>query len=316
MQENQTITTAMAAELSVLSLDEIATQIKGRVSIMTESAIYIGNLLIAAKEKCNHGEFAAWLAGNVGFKQSTADNFMRLAREVPLQSPIAQLPYSKALALLSAPAEDREKLAEDAESASVRELKERIKQAEAERDAARQNAQNMAAQHAMAQDMAEQYSQHYFATLNEKNTLEERLNTLLATPPERVEVEVEVAPPDYEALKARNAELSAELAQAEEYAEQAEQDANAARAELRRAQQGQDGIGSHALIDVSAFKEAVGRFMAEASIYANMGAVYAHAAREDLERYSSILLTLETFTASMRKALNVPPVIVLDDEDM
>lgn len=316
MQENQTITTAMAAELSILSLDEIATQIKGRVSIMTESAIYIGNLLIAAKEKCNHGEFAAWLAGNVGFKQSTADNFMRLAREVPLQSPLAQLPYSKALALLSAPAEDREKLAEDAESASVRELKERIKQAEAERDAARQNAQNMAAQHARAQDMAEQYSQHYFATLNEKNTLEERLNTLLATPPERVEVEVEVAPPDYEAIKARNAELSEELAQAEEYAEQAEKDAADARAELRRAQQEQSGTGPRTLIDVSTFKSAVGRFMAEASIYANMGAVYAHATRDDLERYSSILLTLETFTASMRQALNVPPVIVLDAEEM
>lgn len=316
MQENNAITTAMAADMSVLSLDEIANQIKGRVSIMTESAIYIGNLLIAAKEKCNHGEFAAWLAGNVGFKQSTAENFMRLAREVPLQSPLAQLPYSKALALLSAPSEDREKLAEGAESASVRELKERVKQAEAERDAARKNAQNMAAQHARAQDMAEQYSQHYFATLNEKNTLEERLNTILNAQPETVEVQVEVAPPDYEAIKTRNAELAAELAQAEEYAEQAEQDANAARAELRRAQQGQDGTGSHALIDVSTFKGAVGRFMAEASIYANMGAVYAHAAREDLERYSSILLTLETFTASMRKALNVPPVIVLDAEDM
>ena len=56
--------------------------------------------------------------------------------------------------------------------------------------------------------------------------------------------------------------------------------------------------------------------MAEASIYANMGAVYAHATRDDLEQYSSILLTLETFTASMRQALNVPPVIVLDADEM
>ena len=302
--------------MSVLTLDEIASQIKGRVSIMTENAIYIGNLLIAAKEKCNHGEFAAWLAGNVGFKQSTAENFMRLAREVPLQSPLAQLPYSKALALLSAPAEDRERLAEGAESASVRELKEKVRQAEAERDAARQNAQNMAAQHARAQDLAEQYSEKYFSMMNEKNTLEEKLNSVLSAPPETVEVQVEVAPPDYEAIKARNAELSEELAQAEEYAEQAERDAADARAELRRAQQEQSGTGSRTLIDVSTFKGAVGRFMAEESIYANMGAVYAHATREDLERYSSSLLTLETFTASMRQALNVPPVIMLDAEEM
>ncbi len=313
MQEDN-ISMAVRPEMSVMSLDEITTYIKARLAMMAEDAIYIGHALIAAKAKCRHGEFAGWLESNFGFKQSTANSCMRLAREVTPDSPLAHLPYTKALALLAAPEDEREKLADGAESASVRELRERVKQAEAERDAARKNAETAAAKLARTQNIAEAYSENHFTMMNEKNVLEERLKTIMDAPPENVEVEAEVAPPDYEAIKAHNVELADELRQAEQYAEQAEEDANAAREELRRIQQEQISTGNTTAINADGFKKAVGHFMAEASIYANMGVIYANASTVDLSVYNTLLTYLEEFTASMRSALNVRPVVVLDKD--
>ncbi|MBO7249812.1 MAG: DUF3102 domain-containing protein [Clostridia bacterium] len=108
--------------------------------------VEIGRRLVEAKGALQHGEWGGWLKNEVGFSQSTAENYMRLFEEygasqitifgasVDSQT-FAKLPYSKALALLAVEREEREKFAEEvgAEDLSVKELKAAIAERDAEK---------------------------------------------------------------------------------------------------------------------------------------------------------------------------------------
>lgn len=111
--------------------------------------VEIGRRLAEAKSALPYGKWGEWLKEEVGFSQSTANNYMRLFEEygasqisifgasVDSQT-FANLPYSKALQLLAVPQEEREDFAKEvgASDLSVKELKEAI----AERDRARKEA--------------------------------------------------------------------------------------------------------------------------------------------------------------------------------
>ena len=108
--------------------------------------VEIGRRLVEAKGALPFGEWGNWLKNEVGFSQSTAENYMRLFEEygasqitifgasVDSQS-FAKLPYSKALALLAVDKDEREKFAEEvgAEDLSVKELKAAIAERDAEK---------------------------------------------------------------------------------------------------------------------------------------------------------------------------------------
>ena len=108
--------------------------------------VEIGRRLVEAKGALPFGEWGNWLKNEVGFSQSTAENYMRLYEEygasqitifgasVDSQS-FAKLPYSKALALLAVDKDEREKFAEEvgAEDLSVKELKAAIAERDAEK---------------------------------------------------------------------------------------------------------------------------------------------------------------------------------------
>lgn len=91
----------------------------------------VGRCLIAAKDEglVPHGMWQEWLAQNAGMSVRSAQRIMQAAREVPEESPLAQLDFSKVQALLSLPAGVREDFADeiDAENKSVRELEAAIK---------------------------------------------------------------------------------------------------------------------------------------------------------------------------------------------
>lgn len=74
------------------------------------SIIEIGKRLHEAKICLPHGEWGNWLKNEVNFSERTAQNFMRIAREYQNPQMIADMGNSatKALLLLSLPAEDRE----------------------------------------------------------------------------------------------------------------------------------------------------------------------------------------------------------------
>ena len=125
--------------------------------ITTLCGIEIGRRLVEAKELLPHGEWLPWLQRETEFSERSAQDYMRVfkdysATQLGLFGPetntqtFADLPISKALALLSVPESDREAFAKevDAEHISVRELKQAIK----ERDEA------LAREKAAMQDLA------------------------------------------------------------------------------------------------------------------------------------------------------------------
>lgn len=136
---------APARDIGVIT-KEIKTLYSQAQAIVTTYAIEIGRRLFEAKEAVGHGEWGRWLKDEVGFSQSTANNYMRLFEEygdaqltlfgaVANSQTIGNLPYAKALALLAIPAEEREDFVEEvgAEELSVRELKQAIKERDEER---------------------------------------------------------------------------------------------------------------------------------------------------------------------------------------
>ena len=124
-------------------------------------AIEIGRRLTEAKQMLSHGEWGKWLKEEIHYSKSSANNMMRIfdaygSTQMGLFGPEANsqtfgdLEYSKALALLSVPAEDREQFAHevDAEHISVRQLKAAIQ----ERDAAQEQAAEAAAEWELAKE--------------------------------------------------------------------------------------------------------------------------------------------------------------------
>lgn len=124
-------------------------------------AIEIGRRLTEAKQMLSHGEWGKWLREEIHYSKSSANNMMRIfdaygSTQMGLFGPEANsqtfgdLEYSKALALLAVPAEEREQFAQevDAEHISVRQLKAAIQ----ERDAAQKQAAEAAAEWELAKE--------------------------------------------------------------------------------------------------------------------------------------------------------------------
>jgi len=116
--------------------------------ITTLCAIEIGRRLVEAKELLTHGEWLPWLKRETEFSERSAQDYMRVfkdysASQLGMFGPetntqtFADLPFSKALALLSVPESEREEFAKevDAEHISVQNLKKAIKEREAQVEA-------------------------------------------------------------------------------------------------------------------------------------------------------------------------------------
>ena len=117
----------------------IGAEIRALTGAMLSNAIEIGRRLCEAQELLPYGSFGEWVKTETGYSVSTANNFMRVYSEYGGQTSLfgaeadsqtfGKLSYSKALALLSVPSEERESFAQevDAEHLSTRELERAIK---------------------------------------------------------------------------------------------------------------------------------------------------------------------------------------------
>ena len=137
------IVRAETQSVSEREVDQLAREIqyywrKGQAAVL-DCAIEIGRRLTDAKGMLPHGEFGKWVDESFEFSHSSANTFMKLFDEygadqltlfgaVTESQTFANLPYSKALALLAVPREEREDFAKEvgAEELSVRELKKAI----------------------------------------------------------------------------------------------------------------------------------------------------------------------------------------------
>lgn len=123
--------TALATEIKVITEQTRATVIS--------AALAVGKRLIEAKSICPAGRWLEWLETAVAYSERKAQDMMRLyleyGRDGSIPDSIAALDYSKAVALLAAPADQREALAEQAQAddLSVRQLQQEIKRINAEK---------------------------------------------------------------------------------------------------------------------------------------------------------------------------------------
>ena len=240
------------------TLGEMKAEIRIRMRNMVNNALEIGIDLMEAKDACRHGEWMPFLK-EIGLSASTAANYMRIAKEVSADSKVAQLPYTKILALLAAPPDEREELATAAEDMSAAEIRRLTEERNRAAEAA--NSETMRADQAEAD--AKQFNQENAHLRTEIRTLEAKLEKaekerhearcdltksteayerqkrridelngkLIEAENHVIEVEkvVEVLPADYEQLKRNQQELLDAAASAEDRA-------NAAEAELERIQ--------------------------------------------------------------------------------
>jgi hypothetical protein len=87
-----------------VSLPERAQRIRDLVGVARTCIIEIGRELIAAKAEVKHGEWLAWLADEFGWSDSTAANYMNVARKFPTLGNMTGITIdATALYALSAP---------------------------------------------------------------------------------------------------------------------------------------------------------------------------------------------------------------------
>jgi hypothetical protein len=219
----------------IRSIEEITISAKMNMQDMISKAIALGHDFMDAKELLGHGKFLPWLE-KLGVSSSTASNYMKVAREIKPGTLMASLPYSKALALLSAPAEEREELAAQADDKSAAEIRKLIE----ERNRAAEAANTESARADRAEHDAKRFYDENAALNNKISVLNNECNKqrqyaqdlreklIIAENNKAVEV-VEKAPADYERLKKNQADLMEAAARAEERAAELEEQLEAAR---------------------------------------------------------------------------------------
>lgn len=169
------------------TIEEITVSARMNMQDMTNRAIALGHDLSEAKQVLGHGHFLPWL-DSIGISSSTAANFMKVAREVAPGSRLAGMQYSRVLALLAAPAEDREALAEETEGKSAAEIRrliaERDKAAEScnaetvRADRAEADAKRFYDENATLRQQLEGMDRARQANLDHANKLSEKLSVL------------------------------------------------------------------------------------------------------------------------------------------
>lgn len=128
---------AQQRELTTVE-NEIILLKKQAQQVVLSYIIEIGKRLVEAKALVPHGEWSEWLENKVEFSIRTAQNYMKIFDEYGTDQisffgnthPVADLEYSKALALIAIPREERDEFIEknDVENMSKRELENAIKE--------------------------------------------------------------------------------------------------------------------------------------------------------------------------------------------
>ncbi len=143
------------------SIDQITVEINFYKEQTAQNIIEIGKRLIEAKQQLQHGEWLPWLRDKVDFTERSAQNFMKIAQEYSKTQPVSYLPYTKLLALLQVPDEDREEFLHethlvDGQEKTVDEMSKReLQQAIKERDDALKNEKQARDQYLKAEKIAE-----------------------------------------------------------------------------------------------------------------------------------------------------------------
>lgn len=286
----------MSERMMTRALMDIEADIRARKRNITLDCLAIGRDLTEAKEQLEHGAWLTWLE-KMEFAPRTAENWMRLAREIGPESSLASLPYTKALALLQAPAEDREQLAKDAEDKTVAEIKGLI-----------QEINNEKRTRILAQEKAEEYRRGLASkeleikqAMNGQDALRKQVDELLANPKT-----VEVEPPDYADLKEAVEKLSVENEELSMAVEEAEKRASAAWAGGARQEK--------RLVDPMELTSAVTDFLGRVELMANGDQEIRALPERELRSVELCIGSISSWCRRMEKCLGKARLQVCGDE--
>ena len=207
--------------------------------VFYEAVVQIGTRLLEVKEMVPHGEWTDYLENRLGYKPSTAQNYMRVAKEfgsgqVALdgtdpQTLFGKLGYAQLLPLLALPDEQRRELAQEVDlpalsSREIEELVQARKTAEARAEQAEHKLQKVqksqkAAQEREANALAAQRvaEQRADKLAEEHQFLQNQLDSLREQA-EQTTIQAEVVP-DEAALEAVRQEVREQMQQTLEQAE-------------------------------------------------------------------------------------------------
>ena len=303
------------------TLAEIKISIQAHSRMAAESILQIGRDLIEAKQIAGHGGWLPFLADS-GFKPSTAENWMRLAREIAPGSALAALSPTKALALLQLPQEEREAFAQEnaAQDKSAAELRRLIEErnraaeaanaetaradaAEKRLQDAHQQAEQMARECDYYKGQAAQIEQERKAAERRAQELGKQLDDMISKQPvtiKTVEVPVEKIPADYEQMKQRLQWADQNVDDALAAATQAQERADQLEAELEKAKA--QGGGHMEPEGLEALTQAVNRFIGETQLMAvNPGTLARREKEADalLSSIRSMFLRASSFSSRL-----------------
>ncbi|HCP14838.1 MAG TPA: hypothetical protein DIT32_03545 [Peptococcaceae bacterium] len=155
--------------------------------------IEIGRRLRAAKELMPYGRWGEWLQDKVHYSQSSAENYMRIAEEygsaqinlfaVANSQTLENLGYSKLVALLALPADDRATFAEEkkADEISVRELQAEITKYKEEVEKAKNAAKEAVAKEKAANEQYDRLDKDFAKWQEEDEKTQEKLRKQVET---------------------------------------------------------------------------------------------------------------------------------------
>lgn len=219
------------------TLEEIASDIVRKDQQVGLGLISIGNDLIEAKEKVDHGKWGEWLDLNVGYSERKAQMCMQIARRYGSNPQlVADLGIRKVTALMLLPAgEDMEFIeTHDVANMSTRELEDAIR----ERDEARKRADE-------AEAAAEALRKSAFTSAEQRDAAnaklaeaQQRVKELENAPKEVYQDEAAIKAAADEARKAAEAEWSAKVKAAEDKLAKAKEAAKKAEEKTAQASDG------------------------------------------------------------------------------
>lgn len=299
----------------VRDIEVITEEILSLKQTAGDAILSIGDRLIEAKGMLTHGEWLPWLTERVEFSESTAQRFMRLAREWRNPSALTDLGATKALTLLALPPEEREKFIGEihvvnGEEKSVsdmtsRELEQAVKDAEQARADARTAEEARAKMEADLRivkanlEARQAEAEKYRA---ETDALRTELEELKARP-----VDVAVMTVDQEKLdKARSdaiSKMQSKVDQAEAARRAAEAALEEARTKLEAAVKTERKETIAADADLAAFELLFGQVMDIANKMRGI-LLKAHG-RKDSGKEAGMIKALTTLAESIRKAAEV-----------
>lgn len=191
------------------TIADVTAEIRFYKAQTAQGIIEIGKRLLEAKSMLDHGQWLPWLREQAQFSVKAAQRYMQLATEYSNATPVSYLPYSKLLALLAVPAEEREEFIEvphevSGEQKTVAEMSRReLEQVIRERDQARAAAaknEQVALERLAENDKIRRIADDARADLHKANQrnqyLQQQIDHL-----ERQPVDVAVAEPTREQLQ-------------------------------------------------------------------------------------------------------------------